>query len=111
MVPSLNGQVGQRFGWGRSPDPQTNIYVTQQSKQSFFGLSSEVTLFQGVQQINYVKQKHFDYLAQKYNSDKIRNDISLYIAASYLSILFNLELVNNAQQQVNISAEQIVAGS
>lgn len=107
LIPSFNASVGQNFGWGRSPDPQTNIYTTQQSNQTFFGINTDVTLFQGLQQVNNIKQKHFDYLASKYDSDKIRNDMSLFIAASYLSILFNLELVNNAQRQVDISEEQI----
>ncbi len=107
LIPSFNASVGQNFGWGRSPDPQTNIYSTQQSNQTFFGLNADVTLFQGLQQVNNIKQKHFDYLAKKYDSDKIRNDMSLYIAASYLSILFNLELVNNAQRQVDITNEQV----
>lgn len=107
LIPSFNASVGQNFGWGRSPDPQTNIYSTQQSNQTFFGINADITLFQGLQQVNNIKQKHFDYLAKKYDSDKIRNDMSLYIAASYLSILFNLELVNNAQRQVDITQEQV----
>ena len=69
-------------------------------------LNSEVTLFNGLQQLNKVKQMQFDYLAKKYDSDKIRNDMSLNIAASYLSILFNLELVNNANRQVEITKEK-----
>lgn len=107
MVPSLNASVGQNFGWGRSPDPSTNLYVTQQSNQTFFGVNTDVTLFQGLQQINNTRQKNFEYLAQKYDSDKIRNDISLNIALGYLTILFNLELVNNAQRQVDISKDQM----
>ncbi|RLD35318.1 MAG: hypothetical protein DRJ02_00550 [Bacteroidetes bacterium] len=107
MVPAFNASVGQNFGWGRAPDPSSNLYVTQQSRQTFFGINSDITLFQGLQQINYVRQKNFDYLAQKYDSDKIKNDISLNIALSYLTILFNLELVNNAQRQVDISRDQI----
>jgi outer membrane protein len=107
MVPSLNGSTGINLGWGRAPDPGTNIYVTQQTQNTFFGLNSEVTLFQGLQQVNNVRQLNFDYLAVKYDSDKIRNDIALNIAAAYLTILFNLELVNNAQRQLDITAEQI----
>lgn len=107
LIPSLNSTFGQNFAWGRAPNPQTNIYLNQQSQQSFFSLNSEITLFNGLQQINNIRQKQFDYLAKKYDSDKIRDDISLNIAAAYLSILFNLELVNNAQRQVDISKEQI----
>ncbi len=106
-VPSLNSSAGLNFGWGRAPDPGTNIYVTQQTQNTFFGINSEITLFQGLQQINNIRKLQYDYLASKYDSDKIRNDISLYIAASYLTILFNLELVNNAQRQLDISVEQM----
>lgn len=107
LIPSLNSSFGQNFGWGRSPDPQTNIYSNKQTQQSFFSINSEVTLFNGLQQINNIRQKQFDYLAKKYDSDKIRDDISLNIAAGYLSILFNIELANNAQRQVDISKEQV----
>ena len=107
LIPSLNSTFGQNFGWGRAPDPQTNIYSNQQTQQSFFSVNSEITLFNGLQQINNIRQKQFDYLAKKYDSDKIRDDISLNIAAAYLSILFNLELLNNAQRQVDISKEQV----
>ena len=107
MVPSLNSSISQSYNWGRNLDPQTNVYATQQSQQFRFGLNTEITLFNGLQQINNLKQKQFDYLAKKYDSDKIRNDISLNIAAGYLLILFNIELVNNAQRQVDISLEQI----
>lgn len=107
LIPSLNASSSQSFGWGRSPDQQTNIYSTEYKQNTYFSLNSEVTLFNGLQQINSIRKAQFDYLANKYDSDKIRNDISLNIAASYLSILFNIELVNNAQRQVDISKEQI----
>jgi len=107
MVPSLNSGVSQNYNWGRNLDPQTNLYTTEQTQQFYASVNSEVTLFDGLQQINNIRQKQFDYLAKKYDSDKIMNDISLNIAASYLLILFNIELVNNAQRQVDISKEQI----
>lgn len=107
MLPSLNSGITQRYNWGRTLDPQTNLYSNDQNQQFFMSLNSEVTLFNGLQQLNKVKQMQFDYLAKKYDSDKIRNDMSLNIAASYLSILFNLELVNNANRQVEITKEQV----
>jgi len=108
LAPSLNASVSQNFGWGRSADDQTNIYANEQKQNTYFNLSSDVTLFNGLQQLNTMRKSQFDFLASKYDSDKIRNDISLNIAAAYLLILFNLELVNNAQRQVDISKEQIV---
>jgi outer membrane protein len=107
MAPTFNSNISQNYNWGRSLDPQTNLYTTDQTQQFYANVSSDITLFNGLQQINNVRQKQFDYLAKKYDSDKIMNDISLNIAASYLLILFNIELVNNAQRQVDISKQQI----
>ena len=107
LLPSANVSAAQNYGWGRSPDPQTNIYNTQQTAQTSFNASSDVTIFNGLQNLNNIRKAQLDYLAAKYDSDKLRNDMSLNVAAGYLSILFNIELVNNAQRQVDISNEQI----
>lgn len=107
LSPSFNASLSQNWRWGRSPSPQTNVYSNEQSQQSYFGLSTDLTLFNGMQQVNNIRQKQFDYLASKYDSDKIKNDMSLNIAAGYLQILFNIELVNNAQRQLDISSQQL----
>ncbi len=107
LIPSLNAGANYNFGWGRSIDMATYKYTNNNTQQSYFNLSSEVTLFNGLQQLNSIRQKEFDYLAQKYNYEKIRNDMSLNIALAYLSILFNTELVGNAERQVEITRQQI----
>mgnify|MGYP002639403083 CR=1 FL=1 len=107
LAPSLNANTSHSFGWGRSFDESANRYASKNTQQTYFSVNSQVTLFNGLQLINNVRQKQFDYLAEKYNSDKIRNDMSLNVAAAYLRILFTIELANNAQRQVDISKEQI----
>lgn len=107
LAPSLNATTSHSFGWGRSFDESANMYANNNTQQSYFSVNSQVTLFNGLQLMNNVRQKQFDYLTEKYASDKIRNDMSLNVAASYLQILFNIELVKNAQRQVDISKEQI----
>lgn len=107
LAPSLNASSSHSFGWGRSFDQSANKYASRNTQQSYFTVSSQVTLFNGLQLVNNVRQKQFDYLAEKYNSDKIRNDMSLNVAAGYLQILFTIELAKNAQRQVDISSEQI----
>jgi len=107
LIPSLNASTSYNFGWGRSIDMATYRYTDNNTQQSYLNLNSDVTLFNGLQQLNSIRQKEFDYLAQKYNYEKIRNDISLNIASAYLLILFNIELVNNAERQVDITKQQI----
>ncbi len=107
MLPSFNANVSHNTGWGRSIDLATYRYSNQTSRQMYFSANSDLTLFNGFQLINNVRQKQFVYLAKKFNSDKIRDDISLNITAAYLQILFNIELVNNARRQVDITQQQI----
>jgi outer membrane protein len=106
FLPNLNGSVSHSYGWGRSIDMATNYYVNQHTTD-YFNISSELTLFSGFQKLNTLKQRRFDYLASKYNSDKIKNDISLLVAGAYLQILFSREQVNNAEQQFAVTNQQI----
>jgi len=107
ILPSLNGSFSHNFGWGRSYDNAQGIFINENTMQNFISANSNLTLFEGLTQVNDVRKKQLDYLAKKYDSEKIKNDISLNIAASYLLILFNIDLVNNAQRQVEITQEQI----
>lgn len=107
FLPSLNASVSQNTGWGRSIDLATYRYTNKTTSQAYGSVNASLTLFNGLQNVNNLRQKEFEYLAKKYNSDKIRDNIALNIAAAYLQILYNIEQVKNARRQVEISKKQI----
>ena len=107
LLPSLNANTNYTYGWGRTADNVTFEYVDRKTQQASFGLSSALTLFNGFQKLNTLKQSHFDYLASKYESDRIRDDISLRVAAGYLSILYSMELVEKNRAQLEVTKIQI----
>lgn len=107
FLPSLNLSANQNTSWGRSLDRSTYTYTNQQTKQVYGSVSSSLTLFNGFQNINQMRQQQFAYLAQKYNSDNIRDNISLNIAAAYLQILYNVEQVKNSERQLQTSEDQV----
>lgn len=107
FLPSFNANVSQNTGWGRSIDMATYSYTNKRSNQAYGSLNANLTLFNGLQDVNNLREKQFEYLAKKYKSDKIRDNIALNIAAAYLQILFNIEQVHNAKRQVEISKKQI----
>ena len=72
-----------------------------------FGLSSSITVFNGFQNYNTVRQKNFDMMAGLQNLEKAKNDISLSISSSYLQILFNLEFLEIAKSQLDITKLQV----
>ncbi|MDD3637704.1 MAG: TolC family protein [Bacteroidales bacterium] len=107
FLPSLNAQASHAYGWGRSIDMATYTYVDEQTQQSYFDINSSVTLFNGFQKVNTMKQRRSEYLAAKYSADKIKNDIALSVAGYYLQILFNHELLNNAKRQREVTEQQV----
>lgn len=107
MLPNLNASASHYLGWGRSIDLATYEFADQQTQQTYFDISTSVTLFNGFQKINTMKQQRYDYLASKYNSDKIKNNIAISVAGAYLQILFSSELTNSARNQVEVSRQQV----
>jgi outer membrane protein len=107
LLPELNANASHSYNYGRTIDRFTNEFATQQVLSQNFSLNSDVTLFGGLQTINTIRQNKFNCLANKYNVDKMRNDVSLNIASAYLQILFAMETVENARNQMGITSAQV----
>ncbi len=107
VLPNLNGNVGHNYNWGRNIDPTSNTYTDQQTQSNSFSLTSSIDLFNGFQKVNSVRQSQSNYMASKYDVEKMKNDIALLIGQAYLQILFNKEQVEISQNQVDISILQI----
>ncbi|MFZ4401531.1 MAG: TolC family protein [Bacteroidales bacterium] len=108
LLPNLNGSASHNYNWGRNIDPSSNTYTDQQTQSNSFSLSSSVELFNGFQKINSIRQNESNFIASKYDVEKMKNDIALRIGQAYLQILFNKEQVEISQNQVDISNLQII---
>lgn len=107
LLPSLNANANHSYNIGRTIDRFTNTFADAQVLSQNFGVSTDVNLFSGFQNINTIQQNKFAYLAGKYDIEKMKNDISLNIATAYLQILFSTEILDNAKNQMGISAAQV----
>jgi len=107
-LPSLNAGASHNFSYGRALDETTYEYTENQEVQSSnFSVNSSVTLFQGFQKWNRIKRNKFLLKAELSNLERLKNDISLNVASAYLQILFNKELVEVSQSQLDITRQQI----
>ena len=107
LLPNLNANASHSYNYGRTIDRFTNQFATQQVLSQNLSLSSDITLFSGLQNINSIKENKFNYEASKYDVDKMKNDISLSIASAYLQILYNIEALENATNQMGITGGQV----
>ena len=106
LLPSLNASAGRNWNFGRTIDPYTNLFTTQQVASDNLSLSSNVTLFSGFQLRNTLKQSQLDYLAGQADLLKIKNDISLNVVSAYLQVLYAKEQLKVANARVEQSRQQ-----
>jgi outer membrane protein len=106
IFPSLNAGANHNSYFGRSVDPTTYQFTTNEIRSSNFSLTSSITIFDGFQLQNSLKQSKLNYLSAKKDLEKIRNDVSLNVVTFYLQVLYNKDLVVQAKEQVDASKTQ-----
>jgi outer membrane protein len=108
VTPNLNMGLSQAYSFGRALDQTTYEFRENQTiASSNFNLSSSVNLFQGLQQLNTIQQNEFNLLASLEDLEKLKNDIALFLASGYLQILFNRELLSVAEDQHELTLQQV----
>ena len=105
MLPSLNGSAGRNWNFGRTIDPNTNTFTNQQVESDNLSLNANVTLFNGFQLQNTLKQSRLNYYASMSDVQKIKNDISLNVVSAYLQVLYAKEQLKVADARVKQAAE------
>jgi len=108
QIPNLSGSGGFNQSWGRALDQTTYQYTDDQSISSYnFGVSSYANLFNGLQVRNTILQNELNLMASYEDVESVKNDISLSIAAAYLTIMFNQELVAVTLSQMEVTGQQV----
>lgn len=107
LLPDLNGFASHGWNFGQSIDPFTNQFATTRVRNNSFSLSTNFTIFNGFRKYNTIKRNNAQLKAAGYDLERMKNDISLNVANAYLRILFNKEVVKNANNQLNVTQIQI----
>lgn len=107
LLPNLNAISNQGYNYGRTIDRFTNEFATERVAFQDMYASSEVTLFSGFQQVNNIRMQLARHTAFRYDTEKMQNDIILLIASAYLQILYYEDMVDVAEQQLEVSRQQV----
>ncbi|HOP03499.1 MAG TPA: TolC family protein [Tenuifilaceae bacterium] len=105
--PSLNASANHNYSFGRTTNFITNQKERSDIQSTSFSVSSQVNLFNGFQTSNTKKQEAINLQASISDVEKLKNSIALNIAAAYLQILFNEELVETNRKQFDLSSLQL----
>ncbi len=107
FLPTLNGNANFSVNTGASINPVTNQFQNETFQSFSAGLNSNVNLFNGLVNWKTLQRSKLNKIANSYRLDKMKDDISLSIANSYLQILFNKEQLKVQKNQNIITKENI----
>lgn len=101
-LPNLNASAGQSFVFGRSIGLD-NTYQNTNSSQTSFGVGASITLFDGLRIKNNIDAKRADLSAANADLEKFKEDITLSVTTVFLNILLQKELLQIAQNQIELT--------
>nr|WP_319571126.1 TolC family protein [uncultured Draconibacterium sp.] len=106
-LPSLSASARQNFSWSKSKDMPTGNSEFSGNNTTSYGLNSNVTLYNAKRLSNLIKQAELDMQSGIYDSETIKESISLSILNAFLQVVFLDENVKNAQNQLDATIEQL----
>ena len=106
-LPNLFGSATQSFTNGNSIDPITSDFVTEQINSTNIGINSSLTLFQGNQLNNQIKQNKLLLEQSVFLEDVEKNNIVLNILETYLQALYSKESILIAENNLEASEQEV----
>ena len=107
MMPSLNANSSVSQNTGLNFNPITN----NASTTTFLSVTGRInvgyTIFDGLRNIRQVQRADLNKLASQYRLDKMKDDISLFVANAYLQVLNNKANLKVLITQNEVTQQQI----
>ncbi|WP_055437162.1 TolC family protein [Lacinutrix algicola] len=107
-LPNLFGSASQSFSNGSTIDPITSNFVTDQIHSTNVGINSSLTLFQGNQINNQIKQNKIVLEQSVFEEEVEKNNIALNILEIYLQTLYSKESITIAENNVAASEKEVL---
>lgn len=106
FLPTLNASSSHSWNIGLGQDPVTFDAVTATTRNLSLGVGSGINIYNGLRDINELHRSNLQILASQYQLDDMKDDIALFVANSFLQILFNKERLKVLQAQQEVSREE-----
>lgn len=105
-LPSLNARASHTNRFGRSVDPLTYEFTTDNSQGASLAAYSDITLFEGWQGINRIRKSKIDLDISLAKFEQARNDLAIIITRHFMEILFYREVHEVINGQISMVREE-----
>ncbi len=107
FLPSLSGSASYSINTGANINPATNQFNNETFKSFSANANGGINLFNGLANWRNLQRAKLNKMANTYRLDKMKDDIMLSVANSYLEILFNKEQLKVLQNQNKVTKENL----
>lgn len=107
QIPSANFSNSDGYRFGKSQNPSTGILENQNYFSIGLNFQSSVEIFNWFSKKNSILANEWSMMASQASVEKLKNDIALIIANSYLQVLLAREQQDIADVQVQQSTAQL----
>ena len=104
--PNLNASAGESLGWQQITDVN-DVSVLEGSSRSSLSVGSSVSLFNGFQVQNDIRQAELNYKGLQYSTAETKESVTLSIMSAFLQVLYAEEQVNNSRNQADATREEL----
>jgi len=105
--PSLSGSARENLSWSNQQNTTSGATVFKGTDGTSLSINSGMTVYNGNRIHNAVKKSETDYESDKYNTEVIKENVSLNVLNAYLQVLYSDELVKNSKDQITSTIEQL----
>ena len=107
FLPSISASANHQWNIGRSVNVTTNIIEGVTTQFSSGNLNIGLPIYSGSRNVYQLHRANLEILASKYQLEDIKDDIKLFVANSYLQIMFNSEILKVQQSQLEITKAEL----
>ena len=107
FLPTLNANMSATRRVGQQFDQATVSFEDKATSSIGGNLGGNVTLFNGFQQIQNLRQSQSDYEAQKETTQRLRESVIFNTASRFLQLILNRELLTIAQENLQASNSRL----
>lgn len=107
FLPNVSASGSHSWNIGLNQNITTGLLENQTTQFTSVGLSANVDIFRGLQNVNQLRKSNLSLIATQYQLTKMQEDVALNVANAYLQILFNKENLKVQKEQKTLSEKQL----
>ena len=103
FLPTIGASANHQWNVGRGINVTTNIIEEITTQFSSATASIGLPIYNGSRNVYQLHRANLEILASKYQLEDIKDDVKLFVANSYLQIMFNKEILKVQNSQLEIT--------